>query len=232
MTGNRGGWWVATGLVLLSVIPVLGGALRLENLTADGEITGQNARFFASPVPVVVHIISATVYCLAGAFQFVPSLRQRSWHRRAGRVLAVAALLAALSGLWMTLTYPWPVGDGAALYVMRLLFGSLMAASVILGVRAIRRRDIGEHRAWMTRAYAIGVAAGTQAVVSTIWVIAVGPTSELERAALMGGSWALNLAVVQWRLYSTRSALSRPRRTLPASSRSGPVTRSNERGSL
>ena len=37
-----------------------------------------------------------------------------------------------------------------------------MAACLVLGVAAIRRRDIAAHRAWMIRAYAIGLAAGTQ----------------------------------------------------------------------
>jgi hypothetical protein len=56
----------------------------------------------AWPVPValialsVVHILGAAVYAV-GAFQFLPSLRRRHlvWHRRAGRVLAVAGLLVA-----------------------------------------------------------------------------------------------------------------------------------------
>lgn len=38
-----------------------------------------------------------------------------------------------------------------------------MAACLVLGFTAIRRRDIAAHRAWMIRAYAIGLGAGTQA---------------------------------------------------------------------
>ncbi len=189
--------------MLLSVIPVLGGAIRVGDL-AGGAVTEANARFMASPVPVLVHIVGATVYCVLGAFQFVPSLRRRSWHRRAGRVLFVAGSLAAGSGLWMTLTYPWPAGDGPALFVLRLGFGTIMAVSLGLGLRAILRRDVVRHRAWMTRAYAIGIAAGTQAVVSTAWSIPFGPPDETQRAILLGGSWVLNLAIVE--LVRLRSA--------------------------
>ena len=32
-----------------------------------------------------------------------------------------------------------------------------MAASIILGLAAIRRRDIDRHRTWMTRAYALAL---------------------------------------------------------------------------
>ena len=37
-----------------------------------------------------------------------------------------------------------------------------MAACIGMGFSAIRRGDVKTHQAWMTRAYAIAVAAGTQ----------------------------------------------------------------------
>ena len=77
-------WPVPTALILLSIIPVIAGAARLTELTGGAPITAQNARFFASPVPVVIHIVSVTVYSLLGAFQFVSALRgSRGWHRTA-----------------------------------------------------------------------------------------------------------------------------------------------------
>ena len=39
-----------------------------------------------------------------------------------------------------------------------------MALAIVLGLAAIRRRDIARHRAWMIRGYAIGLGAGTQAL--------------------------------------------------------------------
>ena len=195
-------WGVPAALILLSLIPVLFGALRLAELTGGATVTPQNARFFASPVPVVTHIVSATVFSLLGAFQFVPSLRgRRGWHRVAGSILIPAGLLAALSGLWMAVFYPLPAGDGVILLGLRLLFGSGMAASIVLGIVAIRRRNFVRHGAWMTRGYAIGVAAGTQALVSIPWLLLVGPTNEVTRAVLMGVAWLINLAVAEVAIY-------------------------------
>lgn len=135
-------WPAPVGLILLSLIPVIFGGLRLAEWTGGAAITPQNARFFASPVPVVIHIVSVTVYSLLGAFQFVPSLRgRRGWHRTAGSVLIPAGLLAALSGLWMSVFYPLPAGDGELLLGLRLVFGSGMVVSIALGLAAIRRRD-------------------------------------------------------------------------------------------
>jgi uncharacterized membrane protein YozB (DUF420 family) len=38
-----------------------------------------------------------------------------------------------------------------------------MGACVLLGLAAIRRRNIAAHAAWMTRAYALALGVGTQA---------------------------------------------------------------------
>ena len=196
---RRPQWPVPAGLILLSLIPVIAGAARLTELTGGAAITPQNARFFASPVPVVTHILSVTTYALLGAFQFLPALRgRRGWHRIAGLILIPAGLLAALSGLWMTVFYPLPPGDGPALFVLRLIFGSAMAASIVLGIAAILRRDFVQHGSWMTRGYAIGVAAGTQALVSLPWMLLVGPPDEPTRAALLGSAWVINVAVAEY----------------------------------
>ncbi len=204
------GWLVPVGLLLLSLIPVAGGAFRLTQLAGGAEITPANARFFASPLPVVVHIVSVTIFSLLGAFQFVPSLRQRrrNWHRLAGRILIPFGLASALSGLWMTLFYPWPKGDGEVLYGFRLLFGSVMLLSILLGVAAIRRRNFVQHGHWMMRGYAIGLGAGTQAFTLGAWEVFFGKPEEFPRALLMGAGWGINLAVAEW--------IIRRRPTLPA----------------
>lgn len=196
---RRYGWLVPAGLILLALIPVLAGAARLTELTGGATITPRNERFFTSPVPVVTHIVSATAYSLLGAFQFSPSLRRgrRSWHRAAGRILIPAGFLVALSGLWMALFYELPPNDGILLLVLRLVFGGAMLVSLILGVHAITRRDFVQHGAWMTRAYAIGVAAGTQGLILIIPELLTGPPDVTTRALLMGAAWIVNLAVAE-----------------------------------
>ena len=181
--------WVVAALILLSAIPLAAGAFRLTQLAGGAEITPANARFFASPLPVVVHIVSAGVYAILGAFQFASGFRRRwpGWHRAAGRLVVLCGLLVGLSGLWMTLFYPWPVGDGALLYVLRLVFGSAMVVSIVLGFTTIRRGDVSRHRAWMARGYALGLGAGTQVLTLAVGELIAGPPSELSRALLMGG---------------------------------------------
>ena len=204
-------WLVPAGLLVLSAVPVLAGAVRMTQLAGGAAVTPENARFFAAPLPIVLHIISITLYSILGAFQFAPGLRRRrrAWHRRAGWLLVPAGLVVALSGLWMAHFYPWPAGDGVILYAQRLLFGSVMALSMILGTVAILRRDLAGHGAWMIRGYAIGLGAGTQVLTHVPWVLLFGTPGELPRAVLMGAGWVINLVVAEWII---RRRLARPAR--------------------
>jgi uncharacterized membrane protein len=187
-------------MILLSAIPLAAGVFRLTQLASGAEITPANARFFASPLPVVLHIVNAGVYALLGAFQFVNRFRQRrpGWHRLAGRLLVACGLLVGLSGLWMTLFYPGTNGSSELLYALRLLFGSGMVVSIFLGFSAIRRGDVIRHRAWMMRGYAIGLGAGTQVLTLLVGELIAGPPNELGNALLMGAGWVINLAVAEW----------------------------------
>ena len=157
-----------------------------------------NPRINASPAPVVLHIVAAALFALLGAFQFSTRLRRRhpSWHRRSGRMLVVAGLVVAGSGLWMTLFYPDAPG-GDLLWAVRLLVGSTTAASIVLAFTAIRRRDIPHHRAWMIRAYALAAGAGTQLFTQGIADAAFG-TGDLSKALSMTSGWIINLAVAEW----------------------------------
>jgi uncharacterized membrane protein len=194
---KRPEWLIPAGLIALSVVPVIAGVFRLSQLTFGAEITAANARFFHSPVPVVVHIIAATTYLLLGALQFVPKLRRGrpSWHKFAGRILVPAGVLAALSGMWMGVFYTRPVYDMTA----RVVFGTLMVTFILLGLRAVLRRDFTTHRAWMIRGYAVGIGAGTQVFTALVWLLVSGgatPDGPTTCALLVAG-WVINLTVAE-----------------------------------
>jgi uncharacterized membrane protein len=190
-------WPVPAALLGLSLIPLAAGTLRLIQLAGGPELIPADHRFADFPVPLVVHIVGASTCAVIGAFLFVPRFRRRrNWHRRAGRALSVGGLLVAASALWMTLLYPRQPGTGDLLYLMRVVFGSAMAACLILGFTAVRRGDIPRHRAWMIRAYAIGLAAGTQAFTEGICGGAFG-TDVVQADRAKGADWAINLAVAE-----------------------------------
>jgi uncharacterized membrane protein len=201
---------VPFALVALVVVPAIAGSLRLAELAGGPHLLPANPRLTASPLQLVVHIVSALAYTVLGAFQFSAALRRRrpGLHRAAGRVLVVLGLAVAFSALYLTLFYPRQPGTGLLAYVFRIAFGSGMAVSIVLGFAAIRRGDVSRHRAWMTRAYALALGAGTQAIGEAL----LG-TSELTTDLCLGAGWVINLAVAEYvirRSARRRAIISRP----------------------
>ena len=82
-TSARADWQIPAALIALTAVPFAAGVARLVSLAVGAEVTPENARFFAVPLPVVVHILSATLFCILGAFQFAPGFRRSrpDWHR-------------------------------------------------------------------------------------------------------------------------------------------------------
>jgi hypothetical protein len=187
-------------LVILSLVPLLGGIVRMISIAPHAAVTPENARFVGSRVPIIFHVVSAVTFSLLGAFQFSAGLRARfpTWHRSAGRWLAAFGLVAALSGLWMTAFYPIPRGmQGPLLYWVRLAVGSAMFASIVLAWRSILERRVARHEAFMIRAYALGQGAGTQVLVLGPWTLLTGESLGLTRDLLMTLSWVINILVAE-----------------------------------
>lgn len=219
-TTTRSGRSVPVALVALSLIPVLAGISRLVVLSGGPELLlPADPRSEATPVPVVLHVVSAIGYAVLGAFQFSSGFRRRRprWHRRAGRVLVVLGLVVAFSALWLTLFYPRQEGTGDLLYLFRLLAASGLGASIVLGFAAIRNRDIGRHRVWMIRAYALALGAGTQVFTQGIGEAVLGP-GEIRTDLMLGAAWVINLAVAQWVISRPAARRARIRAALARSS--------------
>lgn len=196
-------WIITVGLLAISVIPVLAGAMRLIQITAGTDSTAigpENARFIASPIPVILHIICASLFSVLGAFQFVTGLRQRypQWHKASGRVVAASGVVAALTGVWMTAMFPIPAAlQGDLLFWVRLLVGIAMLLAIVLAVTAAMHRDIAMHRAWMVRGYALGQGAGMQVILLLPWMLIAGPPSAWQRDLVMSTAWLINLAIAE-----------------------------------
>jgi uncharacterized membrane protein len=194
-------WTLLSALLLLSLVPVLAGAARLATLAAGGAVTPDNARFMAAPWPVALHILSATVFCVLGAFQFDAALRQQyqQVHRIAGRVLVACGLLAALTGLWMTVCYPIPAElQGPLLFWIRIAVAMAMLLAIVTSTKAVLQQRLAHHRAWMVRAYALGQGAGTQVLLLLPVSLWAGAPKLLLRDILMAAAWGLNVVAAEW----------------------------------
>jgi uncharacterized membrane protein len=117
---------------------------------------------FALHRPITLaHIIPGFLFMVLGPLQFVKSIRARylNVHRWSGRLFVASSLVIGFTAIWMSLAVPAIGGLNQA--VATLLFAILFLFSLVKAVLHIRRREIPQHREWMLRAYAIGLAVAT-----------------------------------------------------------------------
>jgi len=193
------GWPIPAGLLLLGLIPVGAGILRMTELAGNPAVSPDNARFLAAPLVFWAHAVGGCLLLVLGALQFAAPLRARypRWHRWAGRVAVAAGLTAALSGLWMTQTFPAEPRNPDIFYGFRMMFGLGWILCLILGLRAALLRDIAGHRAWMMRGYAIALGAGTTVLTFGFWLLIGGSDTPLESTWTQTSAWLINLAVAE-----------------------------------
>ncbi|MFO1271898.1 MAG: DUF2306 domain-containing protein [Rubrivivax sp.] len=150
---------------------------------------------------MTLHILAAALFSILGAFQLDPRWRASSlrWHRQAGAVALVSGLVVAATGGYMTVVYAIPESlQGPFLRLTRLAVSGGMLVSLLLALRAIVQRRFDAHGAWMLRAYALGMGAGTQVLVFLpAELLLAGPVQGLPRDLLMALAWGVNLAVAE-----------------------------------
>ena len=179
---------------------MLAGVSRVLSLSTGAFTLDGHERFAADPWMAALHIIGATAFATLGAFQFVPSLRRGAWHRIVGRVLSVLGITAALAGTWMALRWAPKAFDSAALNAIRTVVAIAMVSFIVLGVISARRRDFEAHGAWMLRAYALFLGAGTQVFTAGFTALPFMQPymSETLATASMAAGWLINALVAEW----------------------------------
>ncbi|HEX4543744.1 MAG TPA: DUF2306 domain-containing protein [Candidatus Acidoferrum sp.] len=109
----------------------------------------------------LAHIIPGLLFMVLGPLQFSKSIRSRHlrFHRWSGRIFVASSFVIGLTAIWMSLAVPAIGGLNQA--AATLLFAILFLFSLVKAFLHIRRREIPQHREWMLRAFAIGLAVAT-----------------------------------------------------------------------
>ncbi|MEO9904140.1 DUF2306 domain-containing protein [Nisaea sp.] len=199
---NRQEWALLLIILVYSFIPAVGGLFRIFEFAGGPAIAPGNPRALASPAPIILHILSSSLFLLLGAVQFLPGIRRHSpaIHRTLGPAVVVSGCISAATGVWMTHFYTFPSElQGVLLYWARIFLGLSMIGLIVCSVVAIRSRNISLHGASMFRAYAIGQGASTQAFMGIGWMIlsgteALGPVRE----GIMLSAWILNFLAAEY----------------------------------
>jgi len=153
--------WIAT--IVLSLIGVVVGVRRMMHLFGAAPSRGApemavlDSGFAQHPVLTMVHILPGLLFVVLGPLQFVQTIRRRAprVHRWIGRIVVASGIVIGGTALVMS---PQIAIGGANETAATLLFGVLFLFALVKGFVAIRARRIAQHREWMIRAFATGLA--------------------------------------------------------------------------
>jgi len=143
--------WTLT--LILSAIGVIAVLARLFRLGAPPRAT--DTGFAEHPLLTAIHILPGLLFVVLAPLQFVKSLRNGRLHRWLGRALVGVGLVIGVSALLMSAQMS--IG-GLTETTATMSFGALFLFCLVRGFVAIRRCQIAQHREWMLRAFAIGMA--------------------------------------------------------------------------
>lgn len=113
------------------------------------------------------------LFMVLGPLQFVRKLRSKhpKFHRWSGRIFLVSSAVVGFTGLRMAL------GDtigGLDEKAAILLFGTFFLIALANALRHALRREFAQHREWMIRGYAIGLAVATiRPIMATFFAAAM-----------------------------------------------------------
>jgi uncharacterized membrane protein len=145
-------------VAFLSLIMIVVAARRILHLWSPA--VDLDAGFARDPLLTLAHIVPGLAFIVLGPFQFIRDLRRRhlELHRWTGRLFLACGLVIGVTALVMS---PQMAIGGALESAATLTFGLLFLFALGKAFVAIRARRIAEHRRWMIRGYAIGLAVAT-----------------------------------------------------------------------
>jgi uncharacterized membrane protein len=193
------------GLVLLAVAVFAVVAKALAYLPATPEAYG-----FVEQIPVyrehrawlLVHIVCGALALTGGTLQLI-ILATRSpgpLHRWTGRVYVLSVMAGGIAGLPLA----WIAWGGIANTVAFGLLAVLWMFTTLQAMRAIRRGEVANHRAWIARSFALTLAGVTlRAELGLLQLM--GLSFEAAYRIAPWSCWVLNLLALEW-LRATRRA--------------------------
>ena len=190
--------WLAIFLLIATFIPIIAATLTMYQIAA-GRLPETSIKFAVVPGPLFFHALGGVLFGLLGPLQFAGVLKRRfGWlHKLTGRVFVASGLLLGLSSLRLLAEFP-----DASTWVLvsaRVAAGLGVAGALIWALIAIRQGRVARHRAWMIRAYAVGMGSATISFIMLPIFLITGEAVEGYAADLLFvASWLINIAIAEW----------------------------------
>jgi uncharacterized membrane protein len=191
-------YFLASGVALYAVIAY--GLLPLGALVHPV----MQLNFNAHAAGIYTHIFASSVALLLGPWQFSTRLRQQhvQWHRWLGRTyLSLGVVVGGGAGLYMA---QFAYGGGVARSGFTLLAWAWLFTG-IMAYRAIRNKDIHQHRRWMVRNFALTLAAVTLRIYLPLSMVS-GLPFDVSYPLIAWLCWVPNVVIIEWWLQTKRAA--------------------------
>ena len=182
--------WVA--IVLSAILLLADGASRLADLTQDPPPTDVlDIRYVQHPWITLLHIVPGMLFLTLAPLQFIARIQKRriGLHRGLGRILATCAVISGLFAL--VANFRFPAFGGISTQAATVFFGAIFLFSLTKALRHIRRKEVGLHREWMIRTFALAMGVATIRIVLAL----LPALSELGLEEVFGASFWLGFAV-------------------------------------
>lgn len=144
-----------------------------------------------------IHLVPAAIFMLLAPVQFSRRLQQRfTWlHRLIGRSLLVLGLFLAAAGIVIGVVMPFA---GLCETIVSLIIGAGFLFSGYMGFRAIRQKNISQHRKWMSYLLAFAYTPMVMRIVLIVLIQAFAVDGQRIFAESLLVSMLINIAVVYW----------------------------------
>lgn len=190
---------VGWALVSLLVLVLIAFAFKRSMDTFGGQVHDGvfELRYVEHPWISALHMFSGIAFICLAPLQFMSSVRLKrlSLHRRLGRILVVMALISGVYGI--AASFALPAFGGLASETAGLFFGPLFIFAIIRAFFYARAREIKAHQRWMIRAFALGLAVGTQRVLLILLMVFTSSDFEQSFGPALWLGFSLNLLIAE-----------------------------------
>lgn len=179
-----------TALLALAAVGAIVASQRLLSVVA-----GTDAALFPAPESfeepyrshpglALLHVVPGLAFVVLGPFQLAGRLRRRhlSLHRWSGRLFLLASASIAVTALVLAFLRPF---GGPAETSATVVFTLVFAYSLGRAFLHVRRGEVGAHREWMIRGFAVGLGVATIRPVAGVGMAVTG----LALADVLGGAF-------------------------------------------
>lgn len=165
-------------------------------------------KFMQSPFIPYTHFFCGGLALLLGPWQFSQRIRDKhlNWHKRSGRVYALAVFLGAVTGFFMA----FKAETGLMAQLGFTALSVLWLLSIVMAVVKIKQGNIAAHRAWMIRCFALTLAAVTLRLQLPIALAAMQIPFESAYPVIAFSCWVPNIIVAQVYLMIRNKKLEEP----------------------